>query len=75
MAGKDINITDLYWECRGDDFVMISQVEIPPSLDIAHLQADLEQMGRDEGFMVKLQHENVFVATNQLRLPHHGKAV
>jgi hypothetical protein len=32
------------------------------------LQADLEQMGLELGFTVKLQHENIFVATNQLRL-------
>ena len=32
------------------------------------LQADLEQMGDELGFTVKIQHENVFVATNQLRL-------
>jgi glycine cleavage system transcriptional repressor len=75
MAGKDVNITDLYWQCTDDDFVMVSQVEIPPTVDIALLQADLEEMGRLEGFMVKLQHENVFVATNQLRLVHgQGKS-
>ncbi len=32
------------------------------------MQADLEQMGQELGFTVKLQHENIFVATNQLRL-------
>jgi predicted amino acid-binding ACT domain protein len=32
------------------------------------MQTDLEQMGRELGFTVKLQHENIFVATNQLRL-------
>ena len=32
------------------------------------MQADLEHMGKDLGFTVKLQHENIFVATNQLRL-------
>jgi len=68
LAGRDINITDLYGSRRGDDFVLISEVEIPARWDIALLQDDLEQMGREEGFAVRLQHENVFVATNQLRL-------
>ena len=68
LAGKDINIVDLYGHCSGEEFVLISQVEIPDRWDIAMLQADLEEMGRDEGFTVRLQHENVFVATNQLRL-------
>lgn len=70
LAGKDINIVDLYGERSGDEFVLIGQLEIPVRWNIRMLQADLEQMGEDLGFTVKLQHENVFVATNQLRLTH-----
>jgi glycine cleavage system transcriptional repressor len=69
LAGKDVNITDLSWTRTNDDFVMISELQIPAAIEFAMLQADLEQLGREEGFTVKLQHENVFVATNQLRLP------
>ena len=68
LAGKDINIVDLYGDRRGTEFVLIGQVEVPTRWDIRMLQADLEQMGQDLGFTVKLQHENIFVATNQLRL-------
>jgi predicted amino acid-binding ACT domain protein len=68
LAGKDINIVDLYGDRKGDEFVLIGQLEVPTCWDIRMLQADLEQMGHELGFTVKLQHENVFVATNQLRL-------
>jgi len=68
LAGKDINITDLYGDRTGDDFVLIGQLEVPTRWDLRLLQADLEQMGQELGFTVKLQHENIFVATNQLRL-------
>lgn len=68
LAGKDINIVDLYGDHSGDEFVLIGQLEIPKFWDIRMLQADLEQMGQELGFTVKLQHENIFVATNQLRL-------
>lgn len=68
LAGKDINITDLFGDRQGEDFVLIGQLEIPTHWDIRMLQADLEQMGSELGFAVKLQHENIFVATNQLRL-------
>lgn len=68
LAGKDINIGDFYWERTDGEFVMVSQVAIPPARDIAMLQADLEQIGEREGFNIRLQHENIFVATNQLRL-------
>jgi len=68
LAGKDVNIVDLYGDRRGDEFVLIGQLEVPTRWDIRMLQADLEQMGQELDFTVKLQHENVFVATNQLRL-------
>jgi len=68
LAGKDINIVDLYGDRKGDEFVLIGQLEVPTCWDIRMLQVDLEQMGQELGFTVKLQHENVFVATNQLRL-------
>jgi len=68
LAGKDINIVDLYGDRKGDEFVLIGQVEVPTRWDIRMLQTDLEHMGEELGFTVKLQHENVFVATNQLRL-------
>jgi len=68
LAGKDINIVDLYWDCAGEDFVLTAQVEIPKRWELALLQADLDEMGREEGFNVRVQHENIFVATNQLRL-------
>ena len=68
LAGKDINIVDLYGDRSGEGFVLISEVEIPARWEIGMLQADLEQIGREEGFTVRLQHEDIFVATNQLRL-------
>jgi glycine cleavage system transcriptional repressor len=68
LAGKDINIVDLYGDRSGDEFVLIGQLEVPAHWDLRLLQADLEQMGDELGFTVKLQHENVFVATNQLRM-------
>jgi predicted amino acid-binding ACT domain protein len=75
LAGKDINIVDLYGDRTGDDFVLIGQVEVPARWDVRMMQADLEQMGQELGFTVKLQHENVFVATNQLRLPAASKGL
>ena len=70
LAGKDINIVDLFGDRNGDDFVLIGQLEVPACWDIRLLQADLEQMGQEMGFTVRLQHENVFVATNELRMTH-----
>ena len=68
LADKGINIVDLYGHLDGGQFVLISQVQIPRRWDLAMLRADLEQLGREQGYTVRLQHENIFIATNQLRL-------
>lgn len=72
LAGKDINIVDLYGDRKEGEFVLIGQLELSQQWDVRMLQADLEQMGQELGFTVKLQHENIFVATNQLRLTGQG---
>ncbi|MDO5567008.1 MAG: ACT domain-containing protein [Planctomycetia bacterium] len=69
FAEKDINIIDLYGDLTPEgEFVLISQIEVDPSHDIRNLQLDLEEMGHELGFTVKLQHNNIFVATNRIRL-------
>jgi predicted amino acid-binding ACT domain protein len=68
LADHDINITDLYGDRNGDDFVLIGQLTIPANINIGNIQDDLEEIGKELGFTVKLQHNNIFVATNQLRL-------
>ena len=74
MAGKDINIIDLYGSKGGEEFMLIAQVEVPGRWSVRMIQDDLEEMGREEGFTVRFQHENVFVATNQLRFtPSRGR--
>tara|TARA_B100000609_G_scaffold173716_1_gene150032 strand:- start:30 stop:557 length:528 start_codon:yes stop_codon:yes gene_type:complete len=69
MAGKSINITDFYWDQRGDQFTLTAQVDVPDDCRVGLLQADLDEIGAELGFAVKFQHENIFLATNQLRLP------
>ena len=68
LAGHDININDLYGDKTGNDFVLIGQLWIPARVNIGNLQDDLEEMGRELGFTVNLQHNNIFVATNRIRL-------
>ena len=70
LADKGVNITELYAEKEGDGrFVLIGQVEVDPKDDPRTLLLDLEEIGAEYGYTVKLQHKNIFVATNQLRRP------
>ena len=67
-ATKQINITDLYGHREKENFVVLAETEIPPQLDIATLQAELDTLGEELNATLRLQHENLFLATNQLRL-------
>jgi len=69
LAGHDININDLYGYKTGDEFVLVGQLTVPEIVNIRNLQDDLEEMGNEFGFTVRLQHNNIFAATNQLRIP------
>lgn len=69
LSDREINIVDLYCARRNDEFVLIGQVEVPTHWDLSMLQTELEHMGKELGFTVKLQQQNIFLATNQLRLP------
>lgn len=69
LSDKEINIVDLYGKITTDnEFLLVGQVEIDPNLDIHNLQFDLEAIGEQVGFTVRIQHNNVFVATNHIRL-------
>ncbi len=69
LGDKEINIIDLYGSITSDgEFVLISQVEIEPHVDLQNIQLDLETLGAQLGFTVRIQHNDVFVATNQIRL-------
>ena len=67
LASKNINIDDLYARVEEGEFIVICQATIPSGMDVYMLQMDLESVGESMGLVVHMQHENVFVATNELR--------
>lgn len=69
LFNREMNIVDLFGNNATDGtFVLIAQVEVDPKNDIQNIQCDLEALGEQLGFTVRIQHNNVFVATNQIRL-------
>lgn len=67
LASKRVNIDDLRCQTTEGEFVVICQVSVPNEIDVSTLQADLEKSGHKLQFKAHMQHENVFVATNELR--------
>jgi glycine cleavage system transcriptional repressor len=67
LSGRDINIADLFGEQVDDEFHLVGQLEIPIDVDVRLLQDDLEEIGHECEFTVRVQHKDIFTATNQLR--------
>ncbi|GHT22244.1 amino acid-binding protein [Planctomycetales bacterium] len=67
LAAHDININDLYGGHREGDFVLVGQLTVPPEVNIHSIKEDLEETGKDYNFTVKVQHNDVFTATNRIR--------
>jgi glycine cleavage system transcriptional repressor len=70
LAGRAINIIDLFAHTRGDAFLLISQVVVPRDQDIMQLQIDLKGLWKDYPLAVHLQHEDIFAATNEIAFTH-----
>jgi glycine cleavage system transcriptional repressor len=70
LASRSINIVDLYAYTQEDRFVVISQLQVPREQDIRQIQIDLESLWKDRDVTVSLQHENIFVATNEIDFRH-----
>lgn len=70
LAGKGINITDLYGVTTADQqFIVVSELTVPQQLDLTQIQLDIEALGRQIGLALTLQHENIFRATNEVTAP------
>ena len=69
LNGKDrpgINIEDYYFTVQEDQVIHIGEVTIPQKIDIKQLQGELQALLSFSEFVVALQHENLFRATNDI---------
>ncbi|MFW5864211.1 MAG: glycine cleavage system protein R [bacterium] len=67
LAGHAININDLYCFLRSpEEFVLVGELNVPDKVDLVQVQIDLEEIGSQENVSIRIQHENLFQATNDL---------
>lgn len=66
LASRNINIDDLYAHCEGSGFMLIAQLQVPAGLEVERLQMDVEGLWPEEQMAASLQHENIFLATNEV---------
>jgi glycine cleavage system transcriptional repressor len=67
LQERSINIEDFYAHVVAGDLLMILHVAVPFDLNIGQIQRDIEQVGKEFGLIVHLQHENIFRVTNEVR--------
>lgn len=70
LASRSINIEDLYAAIEGDNFLLIAQLELPGKLEIERLQMDIENIWPGPDVQLSLQHEDIFLATNEVEFSH-----
>ena len=74
LAGRGVNILDLYCFVREDKtFVLIGEIDLPEEMDLERLQIDLEAGHEKDGLRLRIQHENLFRATNELYFVRKGR--
>ncbi len=66
LAGRNVNIEDLYARADEGGFLMVAQLQMPSACNVESMQLDLGGLWPDEEVRVSLQHENIFLATNQI---------
>lgn len=67
LADRGVNIVDLHARSELGNFRLIMEAFLPPDLTPAELRTELEAFGAEMGLEVYVQHEDIFLATNEPR--------
>jgi predicted amino acid-binding ACT domain protein len=66
LCEKKINIEDWYVQFAGSMVTHIGEITVPDKLDIRQVQDELEQALASFGLQSRIQHQNIFRATNEI---------
>ena len=67
-AGRGVNIDDVWNEVREGRFITIFHLTLPRDVDAGDFRYQLEQAAGELGIAITLQHQDIFTATNSLRV-------
>lgn len=65
LANNNVNILDVSQTLMDEWFTMILRVELPDD-NVVALQARLDEIGRKEQLVIRVQSENLFTAVNEI---------
>ncbi len=66
IAERGGNFVDLDCRVMATGIRLVAEIELPPTVALDQLQIDLEHVGHAIGLQVRLQHQQLFQATNQV---------
>jgi glycine cleavage system transcriptional repressor len=66
VATRGGNFTDFYSQTAAGRVTMVAEVDLPADVALDQLQIDLEHATAPSGVHVRIQHHQLFVATNEI---------
>ncbi|HOZ49487.1 MAG TPA: ACT domain-containing protein [Candidatus Hydrogenedentes bacterium] len=66
FANRGVNIEDVWNEIKGETFVEMFHVTVPAHVDPKELRDELKEAAQELGVEMRLQHFDIFTATNSL---------
>ena len=66
FAACGVNIEDVWNEVRDEQFIVIFHVTVPRTVDPKELRHELAEAANELGMTTRLQHQDIFTATNSL---------
>ncbi len=66
LAKLGVNVEDISQTIMQDYFVMIMMVEVPKDEKIAEISPKLDELGKEIGVSIRIQHEDIFNAMHRI---------
>ena len=66
VAERGGNFVELNCQLTGGRVAIVAEIDLPPDVALDQLQIDLQHAGEAAGVQVRLQHQRLFTATNEI---------
>jgi predicted amino acid-binding ACT domain protein len=72
VAERGANFVDFSFQNSPAGVSFVAELDLPSALALNQLQIDLQHVGADAGLRVRLQHQRLFTATNEIAFRRLG---
>jgi predicted amino acid-binding ACT domain protein len=72
VADRGGNFVEFSFQNTAGGVSFMAEIDLPVAQSLEQLQIDLQHLGREEGLHVRLQHQRLFTATNEIAFRRVG---